>query len=142
MVTFRFIAAAIVAVMLVEICVLLAPRIDERLNYLTRRSLNTVQNFRTNGRTVREVVDTRYRDARWTVYHRDYLTETYVRCDARDGKEPAAMVWIVTWHFAVDRLHPVFKPSTTAHNYAAYEIAPELYEAGHTLFKSPDMANR
>jgi hypothetical protein len=140
--TFCFIGAAIVAVVLVEILVLLAPGIDEQLNYLTRRSLNAVQDFRTNGRTVRDLVDARYRDARWTVFHRDYLTETYVRCDARDGGgAPVAMMWIVTWRFSVHRLHPAFKATATAHNYAAYEVAPELYQAGHTLFKSPDMAN-
>jgi hypothetical protein len=57
------------------------------------------------------------------------------------GGAPVAMVWIVTWHFAVHRLQPAFLSTATAHNYAAYEVAPALYEAGHTLFKSPDMAN-
>jgi len=80
----RIIGVTIVVAILVEAWVIFAPRIDERLNYLTRRSLNAVQYFRTSGRTVRDAVNARYRNARWTAYHRDYLTETYVRCDALD----------------------------------------------------------
>src|ERR1700680_1609657 len=67
----RLIGATIATVVLVGALVLFAPRIDERANFLTRRSLNLVQEFRTNGRTVRDVVNARYRNAQWTVYHRD-----------------------------------------------------------------------
>lgn len=140
--TIRFIGAAIVVGALVEGFVLFAPSIDERLDYLTRRSLNEVQGFRTNGWTVRDLVDARYRNARWAAYHRDYITETYVRCDALDvGGAPVAMMWVVTWHLAVQRLRPTLEPLVTAHNLAAYQIAPALYVHGHPLFKSPDMAN-
>jgi hypothetical protein len=117
-----------------------SPAIDNRLGFVTGRALRTVQNHRENGVAIADLVNARFPRHRWSSRHRDYLSETYVRCDAEsaDGSR-VGMVWIVTSEFESPfRITMV----ATAHSAAALEIAPSLYVPGHRVYPSPYIANR
>ena len=121
---------------------LFAPAVDQLFNLGTGRALRTVQNHREGSRTVKEIVERRYRSANWHAYHRDYLEETYVRCDAVTASgETVALVWVVIQTPKVQPWRPHITTVATAHDRAAYAIAPSLYIQGHTLSISPDYAN-
>lgn len=130
------------AMALVAVLWLFLPSVDESVGLLTGRALRLVQNHTEHGHTIREIVLANFRNVRWRAYHRDYLSETYVRCDAVDRNgSPVAFVWVVMTiperHGLRFHVHTI----ATAHTESAFNLAPSLYEPGHTLYGSPDYAN-
>lgn len=115
--------------------------IDERIGVFTGHALKSVQGHNEQGRTVKDIVETRYRAVRWRAYHQDHVTETYVRCEARrpDGT-PITLQWFVRsvprWRSGGHLVNTV----ATAINQDAADVAPSLVQQGRTIYRSPDMA--
>ena len=129
-------------IVLLAIWLIFAPGVDDLVGGISGKALQVVQNHREGTKTVREIVASRYRNPKWRAFHRDYLEETYVRCDAlTQFGEPVAMMWVVISQPEWNGLAPRVKFTATAHNQAAYIIAHSLYEKGHTLYGSADMGN-
>jgi len=119
-----------------------SPRIDEQCGFLTGRALRLVQNHRNKGWAIAAIVESRFNNVRWQAYHRDYLTETYVRCYAVDRSgSPVEFVWVVMLIPEKKGVTPHWRTVATAHSRATYELAPSLYEPGHPLYDSPGYAN-
>lgn len=137
------VAIALCSVVVVPVLWLFLPDLDQAVGVLTGRALRLIQNHVENGKMVTQIVLERFGNVRWQAYHRDYLGETYVRCDAVDRSgSPVAMVWVVMMtpeRNGVLAYH--VRTITTAHNRAALDLTPDLYQAGHPTYKSPDMAN-
>jgi hypothetical protein len=130
------------AVLLVPVLWLYAPGIDEYLGVMTGRALSLVRNHKEDGATIDQLVAAKYHDVRWRAYHRDFLGETYVRCEAvGQGGAPVTMVWVVMTTLSRRGVHANVTTVATAHTVSAYNIAPSLYQAGHKLYRSPDVAN-
>jgi len=121
---------------------LFLPALDQAVGFLTGHALRLVQNHVENRKTVRQIVLERFRDVRWQAYHRDYLGETYVRCDGIDRSgSSVVMVWVVMTIPERRGLACHVRTIATAHTKSAFKLAPSLYEPGHTLYASPDYAN-
>lgn len=121
---------------------LFLPSVDESVGFLTGRALRLVQNHTEQGHSVRDIILANYKNVRWRTYHRDYISETYVRCDAVDRNgSSVAFVWVVMT--IPERRGLAFHVHTiaTAHTKSAFNLAPSLFEPGHTLYDSPDYAN-
>jgi hypothetical protein len=121
---------------------LFLPRIDESVGFFTGRALRVIQDHQDRGHTVRDIVLSKYKNVHWRAYHRDDVCETYVRCDALDRNgAPVVLVWVVMT--LPERRGVLFHVRTiaTAHTESAFNVAPSLYEPGHTLYGSPDYAN-
>ena len=118
-----------------------ATTLDERLGVFTGHALASVQEHREQGRTVREIVEARYRNPRWRTYHQDEVTDTYVRCEAqRPNGTPITLQWFVR---AVPRWRSGLRLVNTvamAINQDALDVAPTLRQPGHPIYRSPDMA--
>lgn len=138
-----FVLAALlfVSAVVYVLVVAFSPRVDERFGIVTEHALLSVQNHREGGKSVKEIVAARYRGPRWQAYHQDFLTETYVRCEAMkpDGT-PITMQWFVR---AAPRLRSGIRLENkvvTALNWDALNISPSLRESGHAIYSSPDIA--
>lgn len=138
----RIIVIAICSMALVAVSWLFLPDLDQAVGLLTGRALRLVQNHVEDGETVKQIVLERFRNVRWHAYHRDYLGETYVRCDGVDRSgSPVAMVWVV---MSVPERHGLafhVRTIATAHTESAFNLAPSLYQPGHSLYGSADYAN-
>jgi hypothetical protein len=119
-----------------------APAVDDVVGGVSQNALSVVQNHKEGTASIKELVARHYRDPHWRAFHRDYLEETYVRCDAStNAGQPIGLVWVVISEPRMHGLLPTLQVTTTAHNRAAYELAPSLYQQGHILYGSPDIAN-
>jgi len=129
-------------VLLVAVLWLFAPGLDETVGLMTGRALSLVRNHKQGGSTIGEIIAAQYKNVRWRAYHRDYLGETYVRCEAVDKSgTPVTMVWVVMTTAKRKGMYIDLATVTTAHTVSAYNVSPSLYQAGHTLYRSPDFAN-
>lgn len=134
--------AVVVAVLLVPVLWLYAPRIDESLGLMTGRAMSLVRDHKENGSTIDQLVTAKYHKVRWSAYHRDFLGETYVRCEAVDSTNASVtMVWVVMKTTSWSGIHGRLSTVATAHTVSAYDISPSLYQPGHKLHRSPDFAN-
>lgn len=82
---------------ILAIGLIIAPEIDERVGFLTKRAMNEIQSYQVNGVPLRRVVDNEYREVRWRAYHQDILWQTFVECVAkpRSGGPQEALLWYV-----------------------------------------------
>src|ERR1700692_1503767 len=76
---------------------LIAPRVDEGVDFFTARALRAVQSYEVKGVPLREVVNAEFQSARWRAYHQDIPFQTFVECvgiDRAHGEE-RRMLWYV-----------------------------------------------
>ncbi len=136
-------AAVVTGAFLLALVDVFAPFVDDATGgSVSNYALQLVQNHRESSKTVKQLVDERFRDVKWRAYHREYIQETYVRCDAlTPSGKTVAMVWVVTCEPTVEHFRPRMKITAFAHTQSAFAVAPSMRVAGHPLYDSPDYAN-
>jgi hypothetical protein len=75
--------------------------VDNRVGILIARDMRIVQGTRLGDRTVREVINQRFKEARWSGWHREEVWRTFVECRVRDANRgEIQFVWEVNRGFS------------------------------------------
>ena len=109
---------------------LVAPRADEWVGFLSVRAMKAVQAYTVDGVPLERLVNGEFRDVQWRSYHQDIPFQTFVECVGmpRSGGPERRMVWYVEerprWSHG-----PSLKIVTmTALNGDALKLTPHLFD--------------
>jgi hypothetical protein len=135
------IASCVVILGVLLLLKVVSPAVDQELGIVTGHALRSIQEYSQDGRLVRDIVESRYKNPQWCAYHTEFLGDTYVRCTALESDGTVVtMQWFVkskpSWSGGLSLQNVVM----TAINEDALSIAPNLRQKGRPIYRSPDIA--
>jgi hypothetical protein len=118
--------------LLLVLGMLIAPRVDERVGFLTGRAMKAVQCYQVDGVPLRSLVDREFQSVRWRSYHHDIPFQTVVECAGtpRSGGPERRMAWYVDERPTWDKGPSLSITIMTALNGNAYHLTPHLCGPG------------
>lgn len=109
---------------------LVAPRVDEGVGFLSVRALKAVQTYAVDGVPLRHLVDSEFQEVRWRAYHQDIPFQTFVECvgKPRSGGPERRMLWYVEERPRWNRGPSLKIITMTALNGDALTLTPRLFD--------------